>query len=933
MTVNANKVSFTVENTYSNPVAYTVQIKTTTGGAWTTIATNPVVPSNGKVELWYNGTTWTTTLNLANVTTIYGVRLVVTAMDKAAYFNLIELTAALQIDVSNDVISQQSTHTMAQPDFISPLGQISSNTGQLVLFNETRTYSNDNASSILYGIVDKGVKFTCWYNYGGDLVQEFEMYADVWTEGESDVTVALLDNTTIFMNTIPRAVLYRNIPIQEAVWRICDIVGFTDYTVKTISTDPQSIIDIFWTDGTKTVWDIFSELSRATQTAIFFDSYGKLQIVPRGAAWNSAQATSYTFNREDVPGGAPSNIISLSKTTNYEANKVTVSWQPTNFAEKRDNIIPFEMVWQPDGDVVLRSSELVADITSTSVYITLGQADGSTWPFSGYCQIEGEWIAYTGKRYVWYDETNTRQVSVVNDLASQQALDARTGAFYTHLNQYSGHLFITERGAYNTEAKDHHAQLYLNATNGWTKLRRIGYSTNVSPCAGIVLTPSQSQVSLQSDKGTMNDYTYLMRGNATDPGFSRIGTRMRIDKTSHRDKVGGIFFSGTSQGAGYFIEVQASVKMTGPLRATHNEITLYSMKTDGSKQQFGGEIVTLRDYSHNHPGGATYKENIGAQFPVVQGTYIELDVTVTSGTNDTIEVRANGQLLFSTTITAASGWKQSYVSRSGLYVRGISKATFDYFYSSYNAFSPAPLDNESYYNRISGGYYADQWQKDWAYDIRTVRRKIKGKWTKVAQKYNQRFYDEFGPMVHEIRKFDVKFTSATPSLQSKLYFSNDSQVVCTEFWSDPMNAHFTLANISRYNAVVSGDDTLTTQGNGTIAQKLFVYGRPVIQGTKLQIVQEDTTALGKRRGPIAIEYASPWIQNKQEATNFANWLTTHWQKADSDVTLEVFGNPLIELTDLVHVNYLDINANYYVVGIDNAFDGGLTTKLSLRRAS
>lgn len=51
------------------------------------------------------------------------------------------------------------------------------------------------------------------------------------------------------------------------------------------------------------------------------------------------------------------------------------------------------------------------------------------------------------------------------------------------------------------------------------------------------------------------------------------------------------------------------------------------------------------------------------------------------------------------------------------------------------------------------------------------------------------------------------------------------------------------------------------------------------------------------------------------------------------MTCEVFGNPMIEIGDVVNVVYNNINAKYYVIGVSNSFDNGLTTNLTLRKAA
>lgn len=927
ITITANKINFTVENTYASPDAYDVQVKYTTGGAWTTVASNIAIPANGKVELWWNGTAWTTTKNLTATRTVSAVRLVVNSMDKYAYFNLIELGFSLQKDLTADFMGWDDNFNMGEPDFITPLGNISSNGGSVTLFNgDSGTYRNGNSSSPYYNLLDKGVIFRCWLKYGSDLVQEFELFANVWNEADDSTSVQLVDGSSFFMETKPRPVLYRNIPVQEAVWRICDIIGFTNYEVTALDQDQHSIIDIFWTDGEKTAWEIFGDLARATQTAIYFDAYGVLQVKTRGAAWNDAAAVAYTFNRNSTPGGAPSNIVQLDESTEYESNKVTVNWQPTGFSERVDNITPFEVVWEPDGDVVMRATELAKDLLIGDTEVHLSTREGKTWPWQSIMNVEGEWISTDAKRYNYYDATNTRQTVWVTSYEEQQRLDAISDPSWRSLNNYTGVLRVKERGLYNTEEKDHRIDL----TN-WTTTRQVNYGTNHSPTSGVQLNPGTSTVTIQTQKSMgMNDYCYLHHGNQVNDGYKYIGFKMKIDKSAHKDKVGGLFFnSDDGLGSGYYLEIMATARMDGDMRAQRNELIFYSMKADGTKKNFGGEELVMKDKSKDHPKKAKKKKDIGTRLPVPMNRWIQFDIWYNNaGTDDSIKVFANGKFMFEAVVPNGSGWKHAKVERIGLYARGHSSVSFDYIYAI-NSIGADQIDSESYYDRIDGGYYSDQ-LGDWLFNTKDPKRMSRKKSTKNGTRFKQRFFDDFGPVAHEIREFDVKFSSDTPVLESRLYFSNRTQAVCPEYVGDVKGARFTLANISRLPAVINGDDERTAMGNGTIGQKLFVYGRPVIQKDEQTIVKTDDWAQ-RRRGTIETEYGSPWIQNQEEADNFATWLTTHWSRSDSTLNVEVFGNPLIELTDVVHVNYNHINDNFYVIGVSNSWDNGLTTNLTLRK--
>jgi hypothetical protein len=929
-TVKTNKINLCVENSFSNPTNFEVQIMTGTGSDWVKIAdqTTFTFPSTGRVALWYNGTAWTTTRNTDNIIDAFAVRLVVTKMSTAvSYFNLIEMGFGLELDVSADVSNVSPSSSMGEPDFITPLGTASSNTGSITLFNDSRKYTNENTGSILYHLLDKGVKFTGYYRYENSYnIQDFVLYSDNWDESESETVVSLVDYTRFFQETKPPRVLYEDIPVQEAIWRLCDVVGFNSYVIDVIDEDPSSLINIFWTDADKTVWQTLQELSRATQTAIFFDSYGQLRVKTRAAAFNKNQTPVDTLTRDGDPTHLP-NIVNLSSSKQYEANKVKITYKPTKFSSRNYYVIPYEQVWAPEDVVTLRASRLLVNMTSTSNTVTIAQDHAETWPYKGKFQIEGEWIVYEGKEYS-YDLAGVATKTTVMSLEEQKRLDDKTAPERIHLNQYTGKLFITERGSNNTEAQAHTVR-----PAGWAT-RRIINSGTAKVSSGAVHNAAESSITI-TNAGNGDDYMMYTRGSMVDEGFYYLGTSIRIDKSSHAMKRGGIFFNADGGwGTGYFVEITASSTITGKLRDSNNEIVLYSQNANGVKKVFGGEKYNLPPTGIDLVGPYTTSParksvDIGAARAVTMGQWVDLDVVYQPGTNDTILVYVNGSLALTAVIPSGSGFKHARNGAWGLYARGASKVSFDYAYAIENPAVATPSTTAQYWDRITQGFRSNQWMVDWVYSSRMVKRSAKSS-AKVRQLYDQRFFDEFGPILHEIRDFDVKFSSEQPVIQSKLYLSNNSQCVPLGYSANNGGAKFTLANTSRDHAVLSGEDDLSAEGEGTINQMLFIYGRPVLLSDEQTVERQDDWSI-RRRGVIETDYTSPWIQSEAEAERFADWLTTHFRTSDTVLTVEIFGNPLYELGDLVQVNNLELSGTYYVVEISNTFESGLVTNLTLRK--
>jgi hypothetical protein len=195
--------------------------------------------------------------------------------------------------------------------------------------------------------------------------------------------------------------------------------------------------------------------------------------------------------------------------------------------------------------------------------------------------------------------------------------------------------------------------------------------------------------------------------------------------------------------------------------------------------------------------------------------------------------------------------------------------------------------------------------------------------------------DEFGPVVHEVREFDVKF-SKVPVQHSRLYFSNESQVLCPEYNSTSFGAKFILANRSRANAVVHGDDSLSFGADSVVNQRLMVYGRPVTQAEEQSITVTDDNAI-RRRGEVSLDITSDWIQSKASAQALGDWIKLHWAGGCDELQVEVFGNPFLQLGDVVSVNdplknMTPATHKYFVNEISNSYDKGLKTSLVLRRA-
>jgi hypothetical protein len=255
-------------------------------------------------------------------------------------------------------------------------------------------------------------------------------------------------------------------------------------------------------------------------------------------------------------------------------------------------------------------------------------------------------------------------------------------------------------------------------------------------------------------------------------------------------------------------------------------------------------------------------------------------------------------------------------------------------------------DEVSQFDKIRGGFVSGQWDREYVYGTRDANRKVGKNTVEYKQKYNQYFFDEFGAIVHEVREMDVVFEKF-PALHSRLYVTNDSQIVTPEYNANPFGAKFMLANASRNNAVGNGEDTLRFGADNAVNQQMMIYGRLVFQeegqlvtvkndkGKDVNPYQNDDSI--RRRGKVEVDIDSKWIQSKAEAEALGNWILKHWSGGNDEIEVDVFGNPLFQLGDVVTLDYPEKHIHrathrYFVVDIKNQFDQGLSTSLTLRRA-
>src|ERR1044072_7962244 len=596
---SANKIYICFETSYASPSVYTVSI-TTDGTNWTTVATTPAIDSKGRVQLYRQAdNSWSTTVYRDNPVQVRGVRVTVTNMNKSSVrFNMIELGARIESDLSQFVISYNYDQSMSDASFISPIGKASANDGSIELDNTDSRFTNDNPSSLYFGILDKNVEFRMdiGINKGTIAVPDYEYFrqftarSDSWNgQSHEGTTVEIKDDADYLQSINPAPVLYMDMTVGEIIWRFLDSVGFSNWQYDVLDIDPATMIPQFWADGEKTVWEVIQDLAESTQTAVYFDEFGTLQIKTRSVAYNLASTPVWNLDAT-VNGTKLPDIISLDKTHDYEANVVNIIYKPTSLSviNNSGRLPVMESVWEPEETVALRSSQLAANLLVADTYFTIKATESVTWPYSGIVQIEGEFIRWDAKYYTYYNAAGTKSYAYLTSNEDKVKYD-KLNPTLAYLNAFNGRMRIPAggRAIWNTTAANH----YVDIT-GWTSNRyRIMTGTVRSWNGGVIHNKDRSSLTLLTNNSfNKNSWYVATRGSSSDSPPYYYGTRFKFGgpNTGYTYGAAGMVINAGSNDNGYFVELIRTSSINSVDRQKYNhELNFYVRYTNGTIKRIG----------------------------------------------------------------------------------------------------------------------------------------------------------------------------------------------------------------------------------------------------------------------------------------------------------------------------------------------------------
>ena len=262
-----------------------------------------------------------------------------------------------------------------------------------------------------------------------------------------------------------------------------------------------------------------------------------------------------------------------------------------------------------------------------------------------------------------------------------------------------------------------------------------------------------------------------------------------------------------------------------------------------------------------------------------------------------------------------------------LFVRGSSRVMFENVYalsSNYgtnvNAAVTVPLNSVF----ASKPMTSSQALKQYALSGAVQQTYLSGIGTGSQPQYSM-FYDEFGTIMREAAYFNIKFEDTYPALKSMIAptFNTMRGYTVSGYSSSPYGAEFLIFNNTDTVLALDEDSgnflkilgvAFTQQADQDVTVDEYFADRSSmsnvdeISSTNLsknkimfQDIKNSRTTYGKNEFAIS----SPYIQSKDMADRIMEWTVARSVKPRKSLGLKVFPNPLIQIGDIVSVDYKD----------------------------
>ena len=352
------------------------------------------------------------------------------------------------------------------------------------------------------------------------------------------------------------------------------------------------------------------------------------------------------------------------------------------------------------------------------------------------------------------------------------------------------------------------------------------------------------------------------------------------------------FFLNSSADSGYFVSFTTSATAASLLT---NPIQIFKLE--------GKQIKKLTD---------SQKGSRASLDEVLAGKVYNVDVKVKiSGLTVTITAYINGFKVEATDTTSGAN-KNEILDTSGKVALVANRGTvkFDYAYADTitgDLYSRNYQNINLYYGQFSQDFidssYGEFLYNDLNQDLDTTPK--------------PKSFEEFGNVVREIKRRTVRF-STPPSIPIR--------------WTTGLNNLATILSETKDNfksdVMVLNNSSITIPLSDRGVNQFSIIGTTIGFSGDIEYQTAPAAAYSATEPVI---FQTSWLQNEGDVSNLANWIKSRIVNKAKIVTVDVFGNPLISVGDIITINYpyqgFTSSQKIIVASVSQSFKEGIQTQI------
>lgn len=481
------------------------------------------------------------------------------------------------------------------------------------------------------------------------------------------------------------------------------------------------------------------------------------------------------------------------------------------------------------------------------------------------------------------------------------------------LNQDSLYKITTQ--AISSSGEGNRMTVFYRLSSSTTPVSRLGTSKDIG-----VSKDQKSFLKITGGKKTDNKYTFAFRNfdsiqlpsftNTTlgegsfarqvrnyNVGYYSFGTMVLMPSlvTGYEAQGAGLgFFLNSARDSGYFITIDTTGTSASLNSKPVKIFKLINKQIRQLQNSQKGNAATLDSIF----GGRTYN--------------IDLRVKI-EGYTVTIIAYINGFKIVATDTTGAASSNQILNPTNTVALVGSSGVSmFDYVYA--DTVTATQYDSANSLNFYKGQFTKDFIELSYGDMIYNASTEDTGNDSLENKKES---FDEFGTVVREIARRKIKLP-ARPSVPIGWTTggNNLAQIVSQTY------------NSFSGEVMVLNNSSITVPLSDKQTNDLSIFGYDIGFSGDIEY-STDPVSENSSREPVIFE--SQWLQSQNDVKRLADWIQSNSVNKSNIIDMEIFGNPLISVGDIITVDYpyqgFTPDQKIIVVKVSHSFEGGLTTSI------